>query len=340
MSKTFCENCKSTNDYLTKEEKLTGTIKGKTYFYNGKNAYCKKCHKLVYVHEINDHNLERLYDQYRQHNNIISLDKIKEIPEKYGIGKRPLSLLLGWGEITFSRFYDGDIPTIEYSETLKEVYYKPSYFNDLLEKNKELLKDVAYKKSKDKVNKLLKETSSKIGVVADYITKKCDVTNLTLQKLLYYIQGFYYAFYETFIFNENCKAWQYGPVYGEKYYNYKHFGKEIIDSKNSFELGLLSEDEISLIDSILKCFACYGGSNLIEFTHHEKPWLETKKNHVIKKELIASYFVDVKSKYNMKKPKDIHKYSEDMFKKYKSLQFENEIYFKLKETESVSKYHK
>jgi hypothetical protein len=59
--------------------------------------------------------LEQLYSEFRKQHNIISLEKIIEIPEKYNIGKRPLSLLLGWGEQTFSRYYDGDMPTQQYS---------------------------------------------------------------------------------------------------------------------------------------------------------------------------------------------------------------------------------
>ena len=38
-----------------------------------------------------------------------------------------------------------------------------------------------------------------------------------LQKALYYIQGFFYAFYRAFLFSEDCEAWVHGPVYRDVY---------------------------------------------------------------------------------------------------------------------------
>ncbi len=69
-----------------------------------KIAYCEECKAEIYIPEIDDFNLKALYDTYRKENNIISLEKIIEIPKLYDIGKRPLSLLLGWGEQTFTRY--------------------------------------------------------------------------------------------------------------------------------------------------------------------------------------------------------------------------------------------
>ena len=63
----------------------------------------------VFVSNINDYNLKNLYNELRKQNNIISLEHILEIPKKYNIGKRSLSLLLGWGGQTFIRYCDGDM---------------------------------------------------------------------------------------------------------------------------------------------------------------------------------------------------------------------------------------
>lgn len=115
---------------------LEATLKDKKYSYIGKKATCVDCGSEIYVAEVNDFNLKSLYDVYRQENNIISLEMILDIPKKYSIGKRPLSLLLGWGESTFSRYCDGDMPTKQYSETLKKIYDEPAYYLDILEKIK------------------------------------------------------------------------------------------------------------------------------------------------------------------------------------------------------------
>lgn len=153
----FCEECRDDVEYLIKDVQLTGKIKGKEYHYLGKEARCVNCNTPVYVPEINDFNLDALYDVYRQENGIVPLSVIREIPKKYAIGKRPLSLLLGWGEQTFSRYCNGDIPTKQYSDILNKLYNDPAYYSDLLEEKKDNLKSpLAYSKSRKAVDALLK----------------------------------------------------------------------------------------------------------------------------------------------------------------------------------------
>ena len=52
---------------------------------------------------------------------IITIKEILEILEKYNIGKKPLSLVLGWGEITIIRYLEGQIPDQFHSELLLKI---------------------------------------------------------------------------------------------------------------------------------------------------------------------------------------------------------------------------
>jgi len=224
--KMFCEKCRNDVIFTTNEKKMEGTIKAESYAYIGKEAHCVECGSEIYVAQINDFNLTALYGVYREKNNIVSLEVILAIPGKYAIGKRPLSLLLGWGEQTFSRYCDGDLPTKQYSEILQKIYDNPAYYAKILNDNRENLKTVAsYEKSKIAVDKLLfgnQKTKPKIDLAIEYLLNRCeDITPLALQKALYYIQGFYYAFYEIFLFSEDCEAWVHGPVYRDIYYTRK-----------------------------------------------------------------------------------------------------------------------
>lgn len=92
------------------------------------------------------------------------------------------------------------MPAKQYSEKLKQVPADPNYYLSLLESGKENLKsDKAYEKSKAVTNSLLNISFSPLPtleLVVDYVLPQCqDITNLSLQKSLYYIQGFYYAFW-------------------------------------------------------------------------------------------------------------------------------------------------
>lgn len=326
FEKVFCENCRNDVEYSVIEEQMIGTIKGETYTYTGKVAKCKECKSDIFVNSISDYNLKALYDVYREKNGIISLEKILEICEKYNISKRPLSLLLGWGEQTYSRYCNGDIPSKQYSDILNKIYESPVFYSELLENSKEKLpSEIAYKKSKEAVDKILEgnlNKESKINRVINYILNRCgDITPLALQKSLYYVQGFYYAFNNKFLFEEDCQAWAHGPVYPEVYFKYKHFKFDPIESKIEVSDTIFTSSELIIIENVIKHFCCYSGKVLEKFTHSEYPWLQTRGNipelksstEIIKKEYIGKYFKDVKEKYNMINPNDIETYAKKMF---------------------------
>jgi len=325
--RAFCPECRQDVKYSVKENQETAELKGEVYEFTSHTAYCEKCGGEIYVAELEDANLKALYDAYRRRHDIISLEDIMVIPEKYNIGKRPLSLLLGWGEQTFSRYYDGDMPTKQYSEVLKQIYADPAYYLSLLEKSKDNLKsNKAYVKSKAAAEMLLNipVTSQrlKIDVVVDYLLSQCqDITNMALQKALYYAQGFSYAFYRTFLFTEDCEAWVHGPVYRDIYRRYSNYCFDPIDSIDEFDVTSLTGEEKLLLDSIVRHFCCYSGKTLASFTHTETPWISARtglpagasSNRIIPKQSIGEYFSSVKEKYKMLTPANIKDYTHNLF---------------------------
>lgn len=328
MKKTFCEECGDDVMYSVMNVEIESEIKGETYLYHGEKALCVECGEEVYVAEVNDFNLVALYTEYRVRNNIISLKKILEIPEKYAIGKRPLSLLLGWGEQTFSRYCDGDMPTKQYSEILQKIYDDPVNYNVLLENNRCNLKSpISYEKSKKAVNRLLGERptgNSKIECVIEYVLAQCeDITPLSLQKILYYIQGFHFGFNKVYMFSDECEAWVHGPVYREIYYKYRDYRFDPIYRKKEIDMASFTASEKAILDSVVKNICCYSGKILEKFTHLESPWLDARGelleymgcDTVIPKEQIGRYFSMVKEKYSMINPSDIKGYAQDMFQK-------------------------
>lgn len=62
----FCEECEGYTRYNLKEEDMTYTFnvesKSIKCDYKGKTAHCKYCNSEIYVKEINDYNLEKLYE--------------------------------------------------------------------------------------------------------------------------------------------------------------------------------------------------------------------------------------------------------------------------------------
>ncbi len=327
----FCEKCHETVNYSVKEEKKSKIIKGKNIEYIGKKAYCEECQSEIFVSEIRDYNLELLDKAYRENEGLVTVSEMEQILEKYHVGKRPLSLLLGWGEGTLTRYLDGDIPLKQYSDTLKKILVDPTYFNEILEQNKDNISPVAYRRIVNALENIgplfitTSESEDKIESAAKYLLiNSLEITPLALQKLLYFSQGFYKAFTGDYLFHDDCEAWIHGPVYRKIYYKYKDYGYNPIEEKG-FEYGeiKLTTVEKELLDSIIKYFGCYSGKVLEKMTHAEEPWRTVRKGlsdydcsgRIIDKESISKYFNGIKSKHDMLNISDIKDYSTDLFNK-------------------------
>lgn len=116
------------------------------------------------------------------------------------------------------------------------------------------------------------------------------MSNLKLQKLLYYVQGFHLAMHDGQpLFNEEVYAWQYGPVVPEVYQEYKHLGSSAIPVPENLELQI-DKDAADLIKEVYDVYGQFSALKLMDMTHDESPWRETQINGVIKPELMHSYF--------------------------------------------------
>lgn len=328
----FCPECREEIDYKIKNIEEERKIKGDLIKYDKKVAYCNKCNNEILIPKLRDENLINLEKNYRIENNIIKINEIEEILEKYDIGKRPLSQLLEWGELTLTRYLNGDVPSKQYSNTLNLIKDNPEIYKKYLEEGKNNITETAYKKSLKSLNKFIKNKKdiivnkeNKIENVIRYIIYKSEeITPLALQKLLYFSQSFYMVFNNDLLFEDDCEAWVHGPVYSDIYHKYKNHGYNPIEENLSdYEVNNLLEDEKALIDIVISNFGCYSGKILENMTHIEEPWRkmrkglapEEKSRKVINKKVIKQYFEKVKDKYEMIDIADIQDYSLDLFKK-------------------------
>lgn len=101
-----------------------------------------------------------------------------------------------------------------------------------------------------------------------------NITNLQLQKILYYIAGIYAGIYGKPLFADIIEAWQYGPVVRNVYIEYCAWGSLPLQQETSVSLGL-SKSELQVIDNVIIEKLNCSGSSLVNATHQESPW----KNH-------------------------------------------------------------
>lgn len=337
MRKEYCEKCNKKVDIdIIENVSKSHQIKGKTYEYIGKKAVCSECGCEVINLDISDYNLKLLNDVYRKENDIITVDEIKILTKKYNIGKRPLSRLLGFADKTITRYIESDMPTKPYSDKLKEILESPKKYLEILEENKERISKVTYEKSKKAATGLFTvevntedEDVKKLLDISLYIISKGDeITNMALQKLLYYVQGFSFALSDKPIYTCDSQAWVAGPVYKEVYSQYKMFGKDpIVLDDEYFALIDITKEEKDIIDSVLKYFGGFTAFRLSEFTHLEEPWQVARNNlledepsnEILNKEVITKYFKEEALNLDIKKASDIGKYAGYINTKYLSI---------------------
>lgn len=107
------------------------------------------------------------------------------------------------------------------------------------------------------------------------------LTNLKLQKLLYYGQAWHLALKDRPIFREDFQAWIHGPVLPSQYKRFKDCEwRPILDEIQKPELD--SDLEKHLVE-ILNVFGAETATALELMIHNEKPWRDARKDLPIDK---------------------------------------------------------
>lgn len=139
--------------------------------------------------------------------------------------------------------------------------------------------------------------------------KDYGISNLKLQKILYFVQAYFLIQTGSPCFKEKIEAWDFGPVVPKAYCEYKQYGCGdipttksfiMIDKDNiwnskrvEFEDIAISDDDKSLIDKVIDKFSEYSATDLVELTQHQIPWMDaivSNQSNEITNKSIFEYF--------------------------------------------------
>ena len=117
------------------------------------------------------------------------------------------------------------------------------------------------------------------------------ISNMKLQKLLYYQQGFHLAYFGTPLFENEIEAWMYGPVVPSVYKMYENYGKKGIDNYTD-DVIILTDKEEDLFNDVMSTYGEYSAIGLMNLTHSEKPWqsISAGVGNIITKDKMKSFF--------------------------------------------------
>ena len=138
--------------------------------------------------------------------------------------------------------------------------------------------------------------------VANYILTLSEpycgdvISNLHMQKLLYYCQGFHLAIHDAPLFDDGIARWDLGP-HVPMLYPLLHPMEQYADSKQSalsisgdFDDTLISKIEKEIIDEVFIVYGQFSAWKLREMVCNEPPWAEASRNEEITHKALREFF--------------------------------------------------
>lgn len=117
-----------------------------------------------------------------------------------------------------------------------------------------------------------------------------SLSNLKLQKLVYYAQGYHLAFYDTPLFEERIEAWQHGPVVPALYHAFKKFGAGPVQMDGEIDLNKYPPEVRELLDEVYSVYGQFSAVRLRNITHLEPPWAGVLNGSIISHDSMREYF--------------------------------------------------
>ena len=121
------------------------------------------------------------------------------------------------------------------------------------------------------------------------------MTNMRLNKMMYFAQGWHLARYGEPLFADDFQAWEHGPVIRKIYDRFRVCGKNSIDdTAGRYSFSAFTDRQKQLLMDVMAHYDGYTTSRLRNMTHEAgTPWRDAyvkDANNTISKESIEAYF--------------------------------------------------
>jgi transcriptional regulator with XRE-family HTH domain len=209
--------------------------------YSHKSYYCKDSEQNFTTRELDEFNLNQVYNQYRDKHNIPFPDEVKEFRENYSFSYADITKILGLGANSYRNYENGEVPSLANSALIKAVMGSSDSLkgliktnNDISEKQREkFLKNIEkiqlYQEKNKRENAFIemiynynflpdnfsgykKPSFTKLAQMVMYFSEKVEPTVTKMNKLLFYADFSHYKLTGVSISGTRYIAHNYGPV--------------------------------------------------------------------------------------------------------------------------------
>ncbi len=94
-------------------------VRGEPTEVDAKVGICPECGADMSIEELDDATLVAAFNAYRKKHGLMTPEHMRRLRERYGLGVRAFSLLLGWGEITLHRYESGSLQDAAHEAALR-----------------------------------------------------------------------------------------------------------------------------------------------------------------------------------------------------------------------------
>ena len=109
MKTWYCPNCGEIIDTRIVEREQTFSVKGKPITRTTQVRICSRCDEEIIDEDLDRDTLLLFYDAYRESEQLLTSEDIRNIRKKYKLSQASFSKLLGFGEKTITRYENGAI---------------------------------------------------------------------------------------------------------------------------------------------------------------------------------------------------------------------------------------
>jgi len=323
MEKLFCHLCDhDAEEFEVKDEEFFYNVRNENFIVKGKRVYCVSDKhndaEELFHKEYDSENQRKAFDLYREKYGILSPEEIKNLRKKYNLKQREFSQLLGFGEITISRYERGSLPTPAQNQILKDSEH-PEKMIEYLMKNSGKIGEEKSVELKALLTTLMPSNQYEQGIINEikeifhhvpdaysgykefdfkkfssmvlFFSKKDRPYLTKLNKLMFYADYYFFQKYKESLSGAKYIRDYYGPV-PEKFQTlYDNIeGVEIIENEHGsytssmiekLDEGLLNEQEIEVLNFVYEKFKGMYSSDIKNFSHEEKCWIETQNKKLI-----------------------------------------------------------
>ena len=312
----ICTNCKK-NETIINEEEKEFNVKGKKVKIKYKYRFCNKCNMQIYDEELDQETTKKIIKEYHKKYGI-EPQRIINFRKKYNLSQELFSKIIGCAKKTLISYEKGtSIPNDSYMIILKTIIENENSIKPIIESNKEQFSNLEYSKiEKNIYNKIgnniktlsgeeieLNENNGytnfnfeKLKSVISILTKN-GIHKTKLLKELFYIDFSCYKENGYSITGLEYARINYGPVpdnyeiilsklYDDNLitliekYN-ENYQEDIITLNKEIKTNNLTQEEKKLISRIKNYFEKFSVKEIVQFSHNEKAYIETKPKDII-----------------------------------------------------------